>query len=31
MMTFIPPTQAALQNERAVGWSCLGTDVYFGS
>ena len=27
MVTFIPPTQAALQNERAVGWSCLGTDA----
>ena len=26
MVTFIPPTQAALQNKRAVGWSCLGTD-----
>ena len=23
MVTFIPPTQAALQNKRAVGWSCL--------
>ena len=22
MVTFIPPTQAALQNKRAVGWSC---------
>ena len=23
MVTFIPPTQAALQNKRAVDWSCL--------
>ena len=26
MVIFIPPTQAALQNERAVGWSCLHVD-----
>ena len=27
MVTFIPPTQAALQNKRAVGWSCLFISV----
>ena len=29
MVTFIPPTQAALQNKRAVGWSCLFISAAF--